>query len=100
MSFTARSFDESAEPRLGDDSDVGNPPLRFPTEARRGEAPRATFTAGERLAVASEMTGGEFTEARGGTLRRVFLAVLGLFAVIGAVTVVEKIAGIVGWQLI
>jgi hypothetical protein len=69
----------------------GNPSLRLP-----GERHTTGLTAGERLVVSSEMTGGEAkSRRRPGILRLVVLAVLIVFAGIGAATVYHSVAGAV-----
>ncbi len=75
--------------------------MRFPAEARRNEGQASVFIAGERLTVASEITGGDETRAggasrpRSGTLRSVVLAILLLLASIGAVTVYRSLTGFI-----
>ena len=76
-------------------------PLRFPAEGRRGERQAPAFTAGERLAVSSEITSGDEGRRDDGTpgprfgvLRLTVLAVLVVLAGIGAMTVYRAVAGV------
>jgi hypothetical protein len=64
--------------------------------ARRGEqAAPPTFTAGERLAVSSALTGGDDRPRRGpGVLRLSLLLILLFLAGVGAVTVYHAVAGV------
>jgi hypothetical protein len=69
--------------------DPANPGLRPPAERQT-----TGLTAGERLTVASAITGGdEQPRRRPGTLRLVLLVVLIIFAGIGAATVYHSVAG-------
>jgi hypothetical protein len=70
--------------------------LRVLGAARRGEQPApSSFTAGERLAVSSVLTGGdERPRRRLGMLRLSVLLVLLFFAGVGAVTVYHAVAGV------
>jgi hypothetical protein len=70
--------------------------LRLLGAARRGEPPAPpSFTAGERLAVSSALTGGDDRpRRRPGMLRLSLLLVLLFFAGIGAVTVYHAVAGV------
>ncbi len=99
MSVSIRTLDDHPEPRLAGDAETASAPLRFPTEARRGEGARP-FTAGERLAVASTLTGGDRVAARRGMLHPALIAAIGLFAAVGAVTVAAKLATLLGWPLL
>jgi hypothetical protein len=83
-----------ALPRGEEDGAVAS--LRLLGGARRGEptAP-ASFTAGERLAVSSALTGGDDRPGRRpGVLRLSLLLVLLFLAGIGAVTVYHAVAGV------
>ena len=70
--------------------------LRLLGAARRGEPPApSSFTAGERLAVSSVLTGGDDRpRRRPGVLRLSLLLVLLFFAGVGAVTVYHAVAGV------
>jgi hypothetical protein len=70
--------------------------LRLLGGARRGEQAAApSFTAGERLAVSSALTGGDDRpRRRPGALRLSLLLVLLFFAGVGAVTVYHAVAGV------
>jgi hypothetical protein len=66
------------------------PSVRAPSER-----PSSGFTAGERLTVASAMTGGEEEprRRRPGIFRLILLAILIIFAGIGAASVYHSVAG-------
>lgn len=91
----------TAAPRPADPARGTSPPVRFPAEARRGERLPPAFTAGERLAVSSEITSGDearrddgTSRPRFGTLRLMLFAVLLLLAGIGVVTVYRAVAAV------
>ena len=68
-------------------------PLRFPAERRREReaSDLPPLSAGERMIVASAMTGGDRSSR--GLLRPIALAALCLLAVVGAVTIYHSLAG-------
>lgn len=77
------------------DDDAAAAPLRFLGAARRAEREAPSFTAGERLAVSSALTGGDDApRRRPGILRLSLLLILLFFAGVGAVTVYHAVAGV------
>jgi hypothetical protein len=79
-------------PRSDDDSAAS---LRFLGQARRAEREAPSFTAGERLAVSSALTGGDDVPRRRPSMFRLsLLLILLFFAGVGAVTVYHAVAGV------
>jgi hypothetical protein len=72
------------------------PSRRNADPARRNIEPEAppSFTAGERLAVSSELAGDDRRQRRPSMLRLSLLLILLFFAGIGAVTVYHAVAGV------
>ena len=92
----ARREPAPARGQARDEDDGPVAPLRLLGGARRAEPPAPpAFTAGERLAVSSALTGGDDRPGRRpGLLRLSLLLILLFFAGVGAVTVYHAVAGV------